>query len=74
MTTEITAMRAAAIKMATDLRDRASDIERAANAIASIARDSSRTESIDGPEWDKAARILAAAGIRVPLSSHLTWS
>lgn len=70
---EITEMRGKALKLATELRDRASDIERAANILAAIARDDNRTESIDGPEWDKAARTLESAGIEVTLSSHYMW-
>jgi hypothetical protein len=71
---DIRAMCATATKKATELRELASDIQRAAETIASIARDDSRSNVVDGPEWERAAKILHGAGIDVPQSSHYTWS
>jgi hypothetical protein len=67
-------MRAAALKTSIDLRMRADEIEDAARTIASIAYDEGRSDEIDGPAWDRAEKILRAAGIPVPNSGLLVWS
>ena len=75
--TEANALTTAATTAADDMAQRARAIRAAANTIAGIMKRAASgiepSESRDGKRWEDAAKVLDAAGVKVPNSAHLLW-